>query len=65
MVQIGNNISEICKQKNISFYRVAKNSKVSESYLNDIVHGKKNNPSINLLKRIANTLQVPIEKLIN
>ncbi|UZQ50598.1 helix-turn-helix domain-containing protein [Clostridium kluyveri] len=61
---IGENISKISKKKNISFYKIAKNSKVSESYINDIIHGRKDNPSIKLLKRIAATLNVSVQELI-
>jgi len=61
---IGENILKISKKKNISFYKIAKNSKVSESYINDIIHGRKDNPSIKLLKRIAATLNVSVQELI-
>jgi len=61
---IGENILKFTKQKNMSLYRLAKDSNVSESYLNDIVHGRANNPSVILVKRIADTLKVSIQNLI-
>nr|DAI90551.1 MAG TPA: helix-turn-helix domain protein [Caudoviricetes sp.] len=61
---IGINILEISRKRNISLYRIAKDSGVSESYVNDIVHGRKDNPSIKLLKKIADTLDVSIQDLI-
>ena len=61
---IGENILKFTKQKNMSLYRLAKDSNVSESYLNDIVHGRANNPSVKLLKSIADVLGVSIQKLI-
>lgn len=61
---IGVNILKFSKQKNMSLYRLAKDSKISESYLNDIVHGRANNPSVKLLKSIADVLGVSIQKLI-
>jgi transcriptional regulator with XRE-family HTH domain len=63
-VPIGVNILKFSKQKNMSLYRLAKDSKISESYLNDIVHGRANNPSVKLLKSIADVLGVSIQKLI-
>lgn len=61
---IGDNIKRIAKEKNISFYRICKNGKISNSYMSDLVNNKRKNPSIDILKRISNELGVSIEELI-
>lgn len=61
---IGDNIRRIAKEKNISFYRICKNGKISLSYMSDLVNNKRKNPSIDILKRISNELGVSIEELI-
>jgi len=61
---IGDNIRRIAKEKNISFYRICKNGKISNSYMSDLVNNKRKNPSIDILKRISNELGVSIEELI-
>jgi len=61
---IGDNIRRIAKEKNKTFYRIAKEANISESYLNDLVNNKKLNPSLKILKKIANGLGVDITELI-
>lgn len=61
---IGDNIRRIAKEKNISFYRICKNCKISNSYMSDLANNKRKNPSIDILKRISNELGVSIEELI-
>lgn len=64
-MSIGINIVNILNEKNISVYKLAEESKVSNSYLSEIINGKKSNPSIKILKRIADVLGVSIEDLVN
>ncbi|CCJ32850.1 helix-turn-helix domain-containing protein [Caloramator australicus] len=61
---VGDNIRRIAQEKNISFYRICKDSKVSNSYMSDLVNNKRKNPSIDILKRISNVLGVSIDELI-
>ncbi len=62
---LGANILKLSKQKNMSLYKIAKESEVSESYINDIVHERKNNPGIIILNKIARVLGVTVDELIN
>lgn len=44
-------------------YRLAKKACIGQSTLSEIVSGKKKNPSINTLQKIANALEVPLDYL--
>lgn len=61
---IGDNIRRIAEEKNISFYRICKDGKISNSYMSDLINNKRNNPSIDILRRISKVLGVSIEELI-
>lgn len=61
---VGDNIRRIAQEKNISFYRICKDGKVSNSYMSDLINNKRKNPSIDILKRISNVLGVSIDELI-
>lgn len=62
---IGDNIKRIAKQKGITIYKISKISGVSNSYLSEIVHNKKCNPSILVVKKIAKALEIPCEDILN
>lgn len=62
---IGDNIRKISKKKSITMYRIAKDGKVSNSYLSEIVSNKRTNPSILIIKKIAKVLEVSVEELVN
>jgi transcriptional regulator with XRE-family HTH domain len=61
---IGDKIKKLSEEKDKTFYRIAKDSDISESYLSDLVNNKKFNPSLKILKKIANGLGVEITELI-
>jgi transcriptional regulator with XRE-family HTH domain len=62
---IGDNLKRIAEGKGISMYRIAKDAEISNSYISDIVSNKSLNPSIEILKKIAEVLRVPVEQLIS
>lgn len=61
---IGDKIKKLSEEKDKTFYRIAKDADISESYLSDLVNNKKFNPSLKILKKIANGLGVEITELI-
>lgn len=64
-MSLADNLNEIAAQKNISMYRVAKDGELSISYVWDIFKGNRENPSLNILKKLAKGLDVTVEDLIN
>lgn len=62
---IGENIKRIAEKEGITMYRLSKESKVSSSYISEIVSNKRKNPSIDIIKKIAGVLNVTIDELIN
>lgn len=62
---IGDNMRRIAEEKNMSIYQVMKKSKVSMAYIYDLANNKQNNPSIDILKKIAGALEVSIEDLVS
>lgn len=64
-MSLADNLNEIAAQKNISMYRVAKDGELSISYVWDIFKGNRENPSLNILKKLAKGLNVSVEDLIN
>lgn len=63
-MSLSENLNKIAKEKNITMYRVAKDGELSMSYVWDIFKGKKENPSLSILRKLAKTLDVTIEELI-
>lgn len=57
-------IKIIMKQKNLTKYRLAKLTGLSESGLSDIFNGHKKDPRISTVKKIANALEVSVEEII-
>jgi XRE family transcriptional regulator of biofilm formation len=62
---IGRNIYELRKQKGITLTELAKRSKVSKSYLSNIERGLNQNPSIQVIEKIASVLEVDVKTLLN
>lgn len=62
---ISKNITRIAKEKNITMYRIAKDSNLSMSYVWEICKGKKKNPSITVISKIAKVLNTTVDELIN
>ena len=61
---IGENIKRIAEKEGITMYRLSKESKVSSSYISEIVSNKRKNPSIDIIKKIAGVLNVTVDELI-
>ena len=62
---IGDNIRTILESKSITPYKLSKISGVSNSYLSEILNGKKQNPSVKIVEQIATSLSVRIDELVN
>lgn len=61
---LSKNITEMAKEKNITMYRIAKESNLSISYVWEICKGKRENPSIAVISKIAKVLDTTIDELI-
>lgn len=61
---IGKNIAEHRKAQRMTLSELAKRSNVSKSYLSNIERNVNQNPSIAVLERIANVLNVDVNFLI-
>lgn len=64
-MSLSGNIKSIIDKKNITMYKLAKESGISKSYVWEIVQGKKRNPSVETIKKIAIVLDTTIDKLID
>ena len=62
---IGSNLKLICDKRNITMYRVSKETGISQSYLSDLVNGKAVNPSLEVLIKLSDFLRIPIAELLN
>ena len=62
---ISKNISRIAKEKNITMYRIAKDGNLSMSYVWEICKGKRKNPSILVISKIAKVLGTTVDELIS
>ncbi|ALG49405.1 helix-turn-helix domain-containing protein [Clostridium perfringens] len=62
---LAKNIARIAKEKNITMYRIAKDSNLSMSYVWEICKGKRENPSITVICKIAKALGTTVEELIS
>ncbi|MCM3585533.1 helix-turn-helix domain-containing protein [Mesobacillus maritimus] len=60
---VGERIKKLRLQKNYSITELANQSNVSKSYLSYIERGIQENPSLQVLMRLANTLCVSLEEL--
>ncbi len=63
-MSVSENIKNLVENKKITPYRLAKDAGVSNAYLSDLINGKCDNPSVEILRRLSNALNVPIEELI-
>lgn len=62
-VEIGRAISSIRREKELSQTELARKANLSNSYLSEI-EANKRTPDLNVLKKIADALGVPIELLM-
>lgn len=61
---IGKNLKKYRKAKGISLTELALRANVSKSYLNSLERDIKSNPSINVIKRIADVLDTEINSIL-
>ncbi len=63
-MSIGENIKEVAEIKGVTPYKISKEAGISNSYLSDLLRNKSSNPSIEILKKIADALDVSVMELI-
>ena len=56
-------IKEIREKKNISLNLLSKSTKISRPYLFDLENNRKTNPTLQILLKIANVLDVNVKEL--
>jgi len=61
---IGRNIQELRKRKGMTLTQLAANAGISKSYLSNIERGVNQNPSIEVLKRLAYVLNADLKTLL-
>lgn len=59
-----NSIDRIKEIKHLSYEDIAKESGVSATYIYQLAKGKRKNPNVNVVKKIADYLEVTIEELL-
>ena len=57
-------IRELREQRNLTQEELAKRAKVTRSHLSLLEAGHRKNPSLDILKRLARTLGVPVTDLL-
>ncbi|MGG1686652.1 helix-turn-helix domain-containing protein [Pseudalkalibacillus sp. NRS-1564] len=62
---ISENIKKYRGEKSLSLTELAKRSNVSKSYLSSLERDIKQNPSINIIERIANVLEVDVQDIFS
>ncbi|SEA38958.1 XRE family transcriptional regulator, master regulator for biofilm formation [Thalassobacillus cyri] len=60
---IGERIRELREERGMSLSVLASRSGVSKSYISNIERGIQKNPSLIIMKKLAETLGVPLEDL--
>ncbi|APQ72019.1 hypothetical protein CF070_12425 [Clostridium botulinum] len=60
---LGENIKKIRINKGLGLNETARKAGISGSYLSDIENGKKENPTVTTLNKIADALEVPLDYL--
>lgn len=63
-MEIGKSIQNILNKKGIKPYKMAKEIEVSQGNLYDILNGKNSNPTIKVVKKIADYLGITVDELI-
>ncbi|WP_338630869.1 helix-turn-helix transcriptional regulator [Clostridium baratii] len=60
-----NSIDYFRKKKKLSYTDIAKKTGYSVAYINMLAKGKRNNPRMETLKKIASVLEVTIDDLVS
>ncbi len=63
-IKVGEIIRVKREEKNISLVEFAKQAGISPGYLSQLENGKKTNPNLDLLMRIADALDIDIDELL-
>lgn len=63
-MNISERIKDVMKQKEISQYRLAVESKIPHSTLSALLNEETKNPSVEMISKISDTLNVTIDYLI-
>lgn len=64
METIGEKIRALRKERGFSVNEFANQSRVSKSYISNIERGVQKNPSMIVLRKLALTLDVPLQELL-
>lgn len=62
---ISKRLSNICKERNLTVNRLATLSGVTQSTVQDIMHGKAKNPKLKTLHKIATGLNMTLSELLD
>ncbi|UYZ37235.1 helix-turn-helix domain-containing protein [Clostridium beijerinckii] len=63
-MSLGKAINFLAEEKNITKYRIAKNSGIPQTTLCEIASGKKTNPTIETIEKIARGIGVSASELM-
>lgn len=63
-MDIGKNIQYTLAKNGIKPYKMAKEIGISQGNLYDILNGKNSNPTIKVVKKIADYLEVTVDELL-
>lgn len=63
-MSLGQAINKLAEEKNITKYRIAKNSGIPQTTLSEIANGKNLNPTIDTIEKIAKGIGVPVSELM-
>ncbi|ENH96429.1 transcriptional regulator SinR [Gracilibacillus halophilus YIM-C55.5] len=63
-MMIGENISRIRKQKHFTLSELAERANISKSYLSNIERDLNKNPSIHVIEKLAQVLQVDVMTIL-
>ena len=58
-------LKNIRSERNMTQLELSKLSGVSQPYINELENSKKKNPSVSVLKKLAETLGVKLSELVN
>lgn len=64
MNKVGKKLKQKMNEKNITQAKLSKQSGVSQSYICDLINENSQNPSVLVIQKIANALEIPLTDLI-
>jgi transcriptional regulator with XRE-family HTH domain len=63
-VELSRVVRTLREKRGITQVVLARNAKIAQPYLTQIEQGKRKNPSLDVLKRLAKALGVPVTELL-